>query len=138
MESLNFEITSNINSISSAVLDVMQYLDDSCMVIKERTIFEVRVILNELLINSIVHGNKRNPNKKIMIRVGISVDGLFFIFVEDEGAGYNFKEYINKNVSTHEISEMTENGRGIMIIENLCDKIKFNEKGNKVVVLKRI
>jgi serine/threonine-protein kinase RsbW len=138
MEALNFEISSDINSISSAVSGVMQYLDGSCVNIDECAIFDIRVILNELLINSIIHGNKKNLDKKIMIRVGVSGKGYFFVFVEDEGKGYDFKRFLNRETPHQSLSEMKEYGRGVLIIESLCDRIKFNKKGNKVIVLKKI
>lgn len=138
VEALNFEISSDINSISSTVSGVMQYLDASSFNINECLIFDIRVILNELLINSIFHGNKKDLDKKIIIRVGVSKKGYFFIFVEDEGKGYDFKRFLNRETPHQELTEMKEYGRGVMIIENLCDRIKFNRKGNKVIVLKKI
>jgi len=138
LEALNLEIKSDINSISSAVYGVMQYLDDSCQDIKECLIFEIRVILNELLINSIIHGNKMDPKKKVFIRVRITGNNRFFAYIEDEGKGYNYNKYLNQKESPHKIAEIKETGRGMLITENLCDKIKFNSKGNKILVLKKI
>jgi len=33
---------------------------------------------------------------------------------------------------------MSESGRGIMIVKSLCDKVKVNRKGNKIIILKSI
>lgn len=138
MGALNLEINSDINSIGSAVFGVMQYLDELCPDIDDCLIFEIKVVLNELLVNSVKHGNKMDPNKKVLLRAGLTCSGYFYAYVEDEGAGYDYNKYL-KQINLHSnISEIKGTGRGILIADKLCDRIKFNSKGNKIVVLKKV
>ena len=105
------EILSNIN----------KNLDDD-------SYFDVRLILNELVSNCVLHGNKKDEKKQI---------NLFFSFngkkikikVSDEGKGIKVLKKYNSN-------HLEENGRGLLIVEGLSDKCHI--KGNTVTVLKSI
>jgi serine/threonine-protein kinase RsbW len=102
--------------------------------------FELKVILNELIINAIKHGNNSDVSKKVKTSITISKSGFVFIIIEDEGEGYDYKCRVrNKDIAVNEdFCDLKETGRGIVIVSNLCDKIKFNKKGNKVIVMKRL
>ena len=98
--------------------------------------FEIKVILNELLQNAIRHGNKEDSSKEVKIRAGIDNSFVYFI-IEDEGKGFDIN-CNGQSESFMDICDLKENGRGILIVKNLCDRVKYNSKGNKIVVLKMI
>ena len=60
--------------------------------------FELKVILNELILNAIKHGNKNEFSKKVKISVSISKSGYVFFLIEDEGEGYDYKCKLMNNV----------------------------------------
>lgn len=112
------------------------------MYLNEEIVFETRVILNELLVNAVVHGNKKDNSKKVHVKAGVCEDHRIYIIVEDEGEGLVIEEKLcNEEVfdcnAAVEVFCLNESGRGLIITSSLCDSLKRNKKGNKVVVLKR-
>lgn len=133
-------VPSNINCICMVVKDLICNLQSCLGRLDDATLFELKVVLNEVLVNAIKHGNKEDEEKKIAIRAYISRHDKLYIIIEDEGRGYDFAHACNehKPVRDAESYEISESGRGIMIIKSLCDSIKVNAKGNRIVVMKRI
>ena len=135
------KISSNIKNIGSIVKSVIEYLYSIYGPLNECLLFEIKVILNELILNAIKHGNKQDDNKFVEISVQIKNYRDLFIIIEDNGEGYNYNDVLAMPVctgSTEKICDLKETGRGLLIVKNLCDEIKFNEKGNKIIVVKSI
>ena len=91
---------------------------------------DIILIIRELLINAIEHGNENLLEKKITSRIEYIGRSRFKITVEDEGDGFEYKR-LNLALPKH-----AHGGRrcGYPLIYALADMIKFNEKGNKVTV----
>lgn len=136
------KISGGLNNIESAVREIINCLMSRNCSIKENTIYEIRVILNELIINAYKHGNKEDFLKNITVRAGMIGREYALFIIEDEGEGYDYRHIINKLGSSQDdmlhYCSIKENGRGLMIVQCLCDKINFNSSGNKVTVLKRL
>ena len=101
--------------------------------------FDVHIILNELLQNAIRHGCSIQQNK-VYMNVCISGKDMLSITVKDNGKGFDvFKtlEQPQKKQVCH-WSELSENGRGLQIVKNLCDDMVFSQKGNCVTVRKKL
>lgn len=96
--------------------------------ISEDTFANMMTCLNEVTINAIIHGNKLDENKKVIINA--DVEGKRIIWtVTDEGEGFDYN-----NLADPTIPENLENltGRGVFIIKHLADQCIFNAKGNEV------
>lgn len=78
--------------------------------------------------NAIVHGNKSNPEKLVDIEFKC-VGKELRIKIRDEGNGFR-----PEDVPDPTLPENREelNGRGIFLMSNLADKIKFSKRGNSV------
>jgi len=134
-------VPSTINSIRIVVEELIGSLQRECGVLEESILFELKVILNELLINAIRHGNLEDESKGVKINAGIGAHGKLYIIIEDEGCGFdyvNICDQLKPFCEDTQTSDMAESGRGILILRGLCDKVKVNSKGNKIVVLKEI
>lgn len=132
-------IPSKIDCVCAAVKGVIGYFAQAYELIDETTIFELKVILNELIVNAIKHGNGEDPAKSVKIVAGFSKDNQLFIIVEDQGEGYDYSYMAaggSKTGEAGDICSLKETGRGIVIVNSLCDKVKLSKKGNKVLVLK--
>ncbi len=144
MKSLGFYsnlVPSTINSIRIVVEELISSLQCKCGQLNESVLFELKVILNELLINAIRHGNMEDESKSVKINAGIGTHGKLYIVIEDEGCGYDYVHTCDRLKAFCEEpqpSDMTESGRGILILRSLCDKVKVNSKGNKIAILKGI
>src|SRR5208283_5166876 len=49
----------------------------------------VEIALTEALANAVIHGNRENPNKTVVVICRCAMDGEVSITVRDEGAGFN-------------------------------------------------
>lgn len=113
-------IQSDIVIVKNAVEDILYNIRD---IINENMFFNTKLILNELIINGVRHGNREDPSK--MLNVAVTVNkGSLTIVVSDEGSGI---EYKRKNYGEYDFCEA---GRGLMLVEGLADKFQIN--GNTV------
>lgn len=92
---------------------------------------KVLVAFVEAVNNSIIHGNKSNPEKKVKVDVW-SAKSKLFITVEDEGPGFNYQ-----NIPDPTAPENIENinGRGVFLMNHLSDDVKFYNNGAKVELI---
>jgi serine/threonine-protein kinase RsbW len=96
--------------------------------VSEDTFANMMTCLNEAAINAIVHGNKLDPDKKVIVNA--ELEGRRIIWtVTDEGDGFDYN-----NLADPTAPENLENltGRGVFIIKHLADQCIFNTKGNEV------
>lgn len=96
--------------------------------ISEDTFANMMTCLSEAANNAIVHGNKLDENKKVIVNA--DVEGRRIIWtVTDEGDGFDYN-----NLADPTAPENLENltGRGVFIIKHLADQCIFNTKGNEV------
>ena len=102
-------------------------LDDS-------TLFEIKLALEEALINAIIHGNKRNRDLPVSIDLSVK-DGSIEITVEDTGGGFDYRKIPNPILDEN---MMKMGGRGVFLIKRLMDKVQYNEAGNRITMVKHI
>ncbi len=137
-------VPSKIGSIKMVVGDLICNLEQCFGALDDCSLFELRVILNELLVNAIKHGNRDDENKKIKIDASIVDHRELLVIVEDEGRGYDYDHLCDiispfcAEKKPSDVSECSECGRGILIIKSLCDSVQVNARGNRTVILKRI
>lgn len=87
--------------------------------------------LNEVVTNSIVHGNRFDPDKKVIVNVEVDPKRATWT-ITDEGQGFDYN-----NLPDPTAGENLENltGRGVYIVKHLADQCVFNSKGNEVELL---
>lgn len=105
--------------------------------------FDIKVILSELLQNAIKHGNSMDNNKKILVDVWLQDNSkVLGICVTDQGKGFDVDGTMRckrkKCMFDYDPMAMDESGRGLFIVQNLCDDVKFNSSGNAITVRKRL
>jgi serine/threonine-protein kinase RsbW len=96
------------------------------------TIFAIKLALEEALTNAIKHGNHSDPRKQIVIRFHIG-DERAAIMVRDQGNGFRPNALPDPTANAN---LERPNGRGIMLMQAYMTKIRFNEAGNEVWMLK--
>ena len=116
-----------IDYVCSIILKAM----DQCG-FTDKEIKRVRVSIVEMIINSMVHGNKNNHERKVILFYKV-VQEKVTISVVDEGDGF---DYNNLNNPLNPENLLKESGRGIFIITNFMDEVHFNNKGNRILVVK--
>lgn len=114
------KVHSDLSYVKNIVEDILVNIKD---IINENVFFNTKIILYELIINGVTHGNNDDVNKQVLIKIFVNDVGIV-IEVSDEGPGV---EYNHKNFGDFDYSDC---GRGLMLVEGLSDK--FNIKGNIV------
>ena len=102
------------------------------LLLNEDKKWALEISLREALANAIIHGNNKDLNK--YVRITFNWDNKeFIIIVEDEGKGFTPS-------SIKEEPNLKTSGRGVMIIENKIDDVKYErgEKGFRVILKKKI
>lgn len=89
------------------------------------------VATTEAVNNSIVHGNKRNPEKFVTVTFEL-VDKKITISVEDEGGGLD-PEALPDPLTEENL--LRENGRGVFLMRSLMDKVTFKKTTSGAVVI---
>jgi len=115
---------SAINGVVEEVMAMARKLE--CAAGKE---FEIETALREALANAIVHGCKNDPSKKVECFVACEDDRGMLIVVRDPGNGFDplaIPDPCNgENVYSH-------HGRGIYLINQLMDEVKFERNGAEI------
>ena len=89
----------------------------------------VLTCLSEVVIDSIIHGNKEEDANKVYLNLEV-VEGKRLIFdVADEGEGFDFNG-LPDPTAPENIESLS--GRGVFIVKRLADQCIFNSKGNEV------
>jgi serine/threonine-protein kinase RsbW len=96
--------------------------------VSEDTFANMMTCLNEALINAIKHGNKMDPEKKVIVNADVEPKRIIWT-VTDQGPGFDYN-----NLPDPTAAENIENltGRGVFIIKHLADQCIFNAAGNEV------
>lgn len=120
-------VCSDLDTIKSFIDKTVQILNG---IINDRDLmFDIRVILNELIVNGALHGNECMSTKTVSLTLRMSEDKLM-IEVEDEGRGINY------NLKEYNPSDLKSWGRGLVLVNGLSDE--FYVDRNRVVSVKRI
>lgn len=77
---------------------------------------------SEAASNSILHGNKCDPNKKIKIKVEINSSNLI-ITIKDEGKGFDIESVPDP---TKPENILKDSGRGIHIMKSYLSDLRYN------------
>ena len=85
--------------------------------------------LHEALINAVVHGNLNAPKKFIRIR-RIITPNWFVWQIQDQGNGINISQ---RNFSLPSQID-AESGRGLFLIHECFDDVRWSNKGNRLQI----
>jgi anti-anti-sigma factor len=88
---------------------------------------DANVVLRELLINGIEHGNQKDRSRTVVLIVAHLGGPRFQFSVEDHGQGFDHK---SMDFSMPKAGE--KRSRGLPLVHGLADELEFNEAGNKV------
>ena len=93
----------------------------------------IKLGLHEALVNAVKHGNKLDPTKSIRVRRIITPNWCIWQ-IQDQGNGLEIKKRNYK--LPKKINSV--NGRGLYIINECFDDIRWSNKGNRLqLALKR-
>lgn len=94
----------------------------------------IELSLQEALANAVVHGAKEDPSKIVECVVACDEERGVLIIVRDPGEGFDPKAIPTCTVGENLYSN---HGRGIFLINQLMDEVKFHKNGTEIHMVKR-
>ncbi len=120
------------NAVDPVVTQVMEAVRQmKCMDGKEDAI---ELSLQEALANAVVHGAKEDPSKVVECLVACDEQRGMLIIVRDPGGGFDAGAIPSCTVGENVYSN---HGRGIFLINQLMDEVKFRKNGTEIHMVKR-
>ena len=118
---------SSLDSVKKSIDEILREL--SKKISDEDDLFDIKLILTELIVNGVFHGNKCDLKKMVNIDISI-IDQRIRIKVTDEGEGIDY------NISSYDPLKLKSSGRGLVIVNGLSDELIF--KDNSITAVKSI
>ncbi|HTL71187.1 MAG TPA: ATP-binding protein [Candidatus Eisenbacteria bacterium] len=127
-----FRLPSDLAEVQKASAKVLEFLKP--LSLGEGCLFDVRLCLEEALINAMKYGNRLK--KEIPVRLEVEVDGgELRLTVEDQGEGFDVARLKD---CTKKDNLLRNSGRGVYLIHQLMDRVQYNSKGNCLVMAKKL
>jgi anti-sigma regulatory factor (Ser/Thr protein kinase) len=126
-DSLEFEIRSQVALVAPLLEKCREYLShytNGCEYV------DFSVVMRELLMNAIRHGNKGVAERTVMGFITHLGQKRFQIIIEDQGQGF---EHADLNMQLPDMPKFNGH-RGYLLISALSDRIEFSERGNRITV----
>lgn len=125
---MSLEVESDFAVIADTVDKVLAFIH------KHATADTDLLDFHELLVNAVEHGNKRDGAKKVAVDV-IANKHYYKIVISDQGDGFDWRERMEKEL---DMDNYFERGRGIIMTRMMSDYLGYNERGNRVTLIKRV
>jgi serine/threonine-protein kinase RsbW len=94
-------------------------------------VFDAELLIREGLNNAVVHGSASDPRKSISCVLRFR-PGRLLIGIRDTGPGFDWRALRNQHTDVQEI-----HSRGLEILKAYASSVRFNSKGNCVVMVKK-
>ncbi len=124
------KIPSDLKEVKKVSAEILDFLK-ACKLFKNE-LLDIKLCLEEALINAIKHGNRLDKSLKVKIDYNLG-DDTFKVTITDEGEGFDYKHVPDPTLEEN-LQELK--GRGIFLIRRLMDEVQFNEKGNSITMVK--
>jgi serine/threonine-protein kinase RsbW len=119
-----------VDAVVQRIMEVVRKME--CASGKEDAI---ELALAEALANAVVHGAKCDPSKRVECDVACDEQHGMLIVVRDPGDGFDPATIPNPLQGENIYSS---HGRGIFLINQLMDDVKFHKNGSEIHMLKRL
>lgn len=98
---------------------------------------ELRLGLQEALVNAAKHGNNLDPSKKVVVRFSL-IDDRYWWIVSDQGCG--FEPNCNDSTDPEEYlpPDESESGRGLSLLHLIFDRVEWNRTGTELRLCKQL
>jgi CheY-like chemotaxis protein len=130
-EKIDFELPSDLSLMNGVLHYLLERVAKLGLIKPERS--NLFVALDEAFVNAVKHGNRNDPSKMVRITAELSSSEARFT-VEDEGNGFNVQEIPDP---CDPANLFKASGRGVLLIYNIMDEVKYNERGNQLTMVKR-
>jgi len=130
-EKIEFEFPSALSLMTSILEYLTKRVEKIGVVNGENS--HLFIALDEAFVNAVKHGNKFDSKKNVRIAAEISKREARFTF-EDEGDGFDVAAIPDPRDPENLFKT---SGRGVLLIHNIMDEVRYNERGNKLEMIKK-
>ncbi|MBA3350909.1 MAG: ATP-binding protein [Blastocatellia bacterium] len=130
-EHIEFELPSAL-SLMHIILEYLLKRVEKLGVVKSEQ-SNLFVALDEAFVNAVKHGNKFDATKLVRIIAEVSRAEARFT-IEDEGEGFDVNS-IPDPLDPENLFKTS--GRGVLFIYNIMDEVQYNERGNRLTMIKK-
>ncbi len=127
------ELLSKIEKVEEAAYFAEKAAKD--MNFSDSDVDDIAIALTEAVSNAMIHGNKNDVTKKVIIEIMEKPDRMI-MNVLDEGVGFD-----PHNIDDPLLPEnlLRESGRGVFILKSLMDRIDYSfEKNRTMIILEKM
>lgn len=130
MPKYEYTVKSNKNNIFPLINELKEKWEISGL--DEKTVFALRLTLEEALVNAMKYGNKFKEDLTVNVTCRILPEQVE-LEITDMGNGF---DYNNVPDPTSEENIRKNGGRGVFLIKKMSDKVEFLEGGRKIRIIK--
>jgi len=120
-DSLSFASTLYLHPIIDTLLDAVAHR------VSHPVCHELRLGLQEALVNAAKHGNQLNPAKQVSVDYARHGNDYWWI-VRDQGAGFEFPESCGLPDCSGDVGFTEECGRGLFILYQIFDEVQWDQE----------
>lgn len=124
-----------------STLDALDEVIDTLLILaremkcNDNELEEIELAMREALANAVIHGNRRDPSKRVAVRAFCQPDRGMLLVIDDEGSGFNPAKVPNP---TEAECLLETHGRGLFMMRRLMDRVRISRKGTRITMLKRL
>ncbi len=124
--SLHLKVRSRLAEVDPVCREIRSLLEDNG---QAAACFPVELLAREWLKNAIVHGNRRDANKKVALKLRIGRKWIYLQII-DEGNGFNWRKARRAPPPDNTVIS----GRGLPISALYAHRVTFNQRGNRITL----
>lgn len=111
--------------------------------LSENELILLEIAINEAMNNALKYGGDKGSDPAVTLSICLHSPQCLFIWIKDRGRGFSARQalatlssedYENDNTE----GQWGESGRGLLIMERVMDQVRYNAKGNAVLLLKKL
>ncbi len=92
---------------------------------------EVRLGLQEALVNAAKHGNQLDPTKQVLVKHAALASSFWWI-IADQGQGFNYPCRCEGHFTDDCAPHFSDCGRGLFILHQIFDQVKWHNGGREL------
>ena len=129
--SSSFVISSELSNIKN----VFTWLESGLfkLIDNKEKVSSLSLIIQEALVNAIIHGNKSIKTKKVTLSYILN-DREICIDVKDEGNGVDLSCQAKNHTNMRQEDLLEDSGRGIVLMKYFCKDVFFKKNSIELVV----
>ena len=127
-----WRLLSDLSNVRRASEEMLRFFKP--LGLNEGIRFDVRLCFEEALINAMKHGNGLKKHLPVDLEAGFD-DKKLWLRIEDSGPGFDVGRV---NDCTKGEGLLKGGGRGTHLVHQLMDQVRYNAKGNAILMVKSI